>query len=102
MGWKNLGETTTEEGQKVLFGGKEDKHEHGVLSLVHKNIVNTVTGCRPVSSKLITIRPRAVSLNITIVQATPPTSDSDNGIEDFFDQLQNVIDQTSKKDILVM
>ena len=32
-------------------------------------IVNTVMGCHPVSSRLITIRLRAVPFNITIVQA---------------------------------
>ena len=39
---------------------KKDKDEHGVGFLVHKDIVNTVMGCRPVSSRLITIRLRVV------------------------------------------
>ena len=40
---------------------------------------------------------------ITIVQVYAPTSDyDDNEIEEFYDQLQNVIDQTPKKDILVV
>ena len=61
--------------------------------------MNTALGCRPVSSRLITIR----LINITIVQAYAPTSDyDDNKIEEFYDQLQNVIDQTPKKDILVV
>ena len=103
MKWKNIGKTATEEGHKVFFGGKEDKHELGVGFLVHKNIVNTVMGCRPVSSGLVTIRPRAVPFNITIGQVYAPTSDYDvNEIEEFYDQLQNVIDQTPKKDILVV
>ena len=72
MRWKNFGETTTEEGHKVFFSGKENKHKHGVGFLVHKNIVNTVKGCRPVSSRLITICLRAVPFNITIVQMYPP------------------------------
>ena len=39
---------------------------------------------------------------ITIVQVYAPTSDyNDNEIEEFYDQLQTVIDQTPKKDILV-
>ena len=51
--------------------------------------------CRPVSSRLIIIRLRAVPFNITIVQAYAPTSDhDDNKIEEFYDQLQ--------KDILVV
>ena len=78
MRWKNFGETTTEEGHKVFFSGKEDKHEHGIGFLVHDDIVNTVMGCRPVSSRLITIRLRAVPFNITIVQAHAPTSDYDD------------------------
>ena len=47
MRWKNFGKTTTEEGHKVFFSGKEGKHEHGVGFLVHKDIVNTVMGCPP-------------------------------------------------------
>ena len=61
MNWKNFGETTTEEGHNVFFGGKEDKHEHGVGFLV---------------------RLRAVPFNITTVQAYALTSDyDDNEIE---------------------
>jgi hypothetical protein len=71
--WKNFGETTTLEGHKLYFSGREDKHEHGVGFLVHKDSVNTVMGCRPVSSRLITIRLRATPFNITIIQAYAPT-----------------------------
>ena len=103
MRQKNFGETTTEEGHKAFFSGKEDKHERGVGFLVHKDIVNIVIGYRPVSSRLITIRLRAIFFNITIVQAYAPTSDYDeNEIEIFCDQLQNITDQTPKKDILVV
>ena len=60
-------------------------------------------GCRPVSSRLITIRLRAIPFNITIVQVYAPTSDyDDNEIDEFYDQLQNVIGQTPKKGILVV
>ena len=76
---------------------------HDVGFLVHKNIVNTVMGCHPVSSSFITIRLRAVPFNIIIVQAYAQTSDYDeNEIEEFYDQLQNAIDQTPKKGILVV
>ena len=65
--------------------------------------MNTVMGCCAVSSRLITIHLKAVPFNITIVQAYAPTSDyDDNKTEEFYDQLQNVIDQTPKKDILVL
>ena len=65
--------------------------------------MNTVMGRHPVSSRLITIRLRAAPFNITMVQMNAPKSDDDgNEIEEFYDQLHNVIDQTPKKDILVV
>ena len=46
---------------------------------------------------------RAIPFNITIVQGYTPTSDcDDNKIEEFCDHIQDVIDQTPKKDILVV
>ena len=100
MRWKNFGETTTEEGHKVFFSGKEDKYEHGVGFLVHKDILNTVMGSHPVSSRLITIRLWAVPFNVTIVQAT--SDYGDNEIQEFYGQIKSVIDQTPKKDVLVV
>ena len=42
-------------------------NEQVVGFLVHKDIVNTVMECLPVSSRLITFRLRAVPFNFTIV-----------------------------------
>ena len=52
---------------------------------------------------LISIRMGAVPFNITIIQVYAPTSGHDD-IEDdhFYHQLQETIDQTPKKDILVV
>ena len=71
--------------------------------LIHKDTVNVIMGCRPVSNRLNTIRLKASSFSITIIQANAPTTDyGDDDIEDFYDQLQEVIDQVPKKDILVV
>ena len=52
---------------KVYFSGKEDRHEYGVDFLVHKDIISAVLGCRPVSSRLISICLRAAPFNVTII-----------------------------------
>ena len=95
--WKNFGETSTPEGHKLFFSGREDRHELEVGFLMHKDTVNVIMGCRLVSSRLITIRLMASPFNITIIQAYAPTTDYDVD-----DQLQEVIDQAPKKDILVV
>ena len=52
-------------------------------------------GCRPVSSRLIVIRLRASPFNIT-------SDYDDDAIEDFYERLQEILDQSPKKDILVV
>ena len=82
---------------------KEGKHEYGVGFLVHKDVVDAVLGCQPVSSRLISIRLRAAPFNITIIQVYVPTSGHDDTeVDHFYQQLQETIDQTPKKDILVV
>ena len=100
--WRNFGETTTQDGRKLYFSGKEDRHENGVGFLVHKDAVNTVMGCQPISNRLI-IRLRATPFNITVVQAYAPTTDyDDEKIEGFYEELQEVLDQIPKEDILIV
>ena len=103
MRWKNIGETSTQEEHNLYYSGRDDKHQQGVGFLIHKNTVNRAMGCRPISSRLITIRLRTTLFNITIIQAYAPTSDyDDDDVEYFYEQLQEVLDQTPKKDILVV
>ena len=103
MRWRNFGETITEEGRKVFFGGKEEKRKLGIGLLVHKDFVNIVMGSRPDCNRPITIRLGAVTFYIIVVQAYAPISEyDDDGVENCNDLLQNVIDQALKKDILVV
>ena len=83
--------------------GEENRYEYGVGFPVHKDIASAVLGCRPVSSRLISIRLRAASFNITILQVYAPTSGQGESYVDHFNHhLQEIIDQTPKKDILVV
>ena len=103
MRWKNFGEMSTDDGHKVYFSGEEGKHEYGVGFLVHKDVVGAVLGCQPVSSRLMSIRLRAAPFNITIIQVYAPTSGHDDSeVDHFYQKLQETIDQTPKKDILVV
>ena len=65
MRWKNFGEMSTDEEHKVYFSGEENRYEYGVGFLVHKDIVIAVLGCRPVSSRLISLRLKTAPFIIT-------------------------------------
>ena len=81
------------EGHKLYFSGSEDGHEYGDIFLIHKDTVNAFMGCQPVSCQLITIRLKASTLNITIIQAYGLTTNyDDDDVKDFYDQLQEDVD----------
>ena len=65
--------------------------------------MNAVLGCLPVSTSLISIRPRAAPFNNTIIQGYAPTSGHvDSEVDHFYQQLQETINQALKKNILVL
>ena len=102
MRWKKSGEIPTDGSHRVYFSGKEDKHEQGVGFLVHKDIVKCIIGCRPISSRLMTVRLRASPFNITIIQVYVPTSSYDDSeVDEFYRELQSLVDQTPKQDMVV-
>ena len=103
MRWKKIGEMSTDDGHKVYFSGEQDRHEYGVGFLLHKDMASAVLGCRPVSSRLISIRLGAAPFNITTIQVYALTYGHDESeVAHFYQQLQETIDQTLKKDILVV
>ena len=93
----NLIESVSEDFPSYFyFSGEEDKHEYiGYGFLVHNDIESAVVGCRPVSSRLISIRLSAASFNITIIQVYVLTSGHDDSeVDHFYQQFQETIDQT--------
>ena len=70
---------------------------------MQKDIVKSVIGCRPVSSKLMTVQLRASPFNITIIQVYAPTSNyDDSDVDEFYRELESLVEQTPKQDILVV
>ena len=65
--------------------------------------MENVIGCRPISSRLMTMRLRASPFNITIIQLYAPTSSYDDSeVDEFYRDFQSLVDQTPKQDILVV
>ena len=82
--WKNSEEMSSDGKHNVYFSGEEDRHEYVVGFLLHKGMVSAVLGCRPVSSRLISIRLRASPFNVTIMHVYLPTSGHDHNEADNF------------------
>ena len=103
MRWTGFGERTIDEGHKIWYSGHDTQHHQGVAFLVHKEKTASIISCTPVSSRLITIRIAASPMNITVIQVYAPTSShEDEEVEEFYEQIENIIRKTPKKDFLII
>ena len=70
---------------KLYFNGRDDKHEQGVGFLIHKNTVNCILGCRPISSRAGAHKQRTIPVittsRLTMLTKPPVTSRGNNNIQ---------------------
>ncbi|XP_052212146.1 craniofacial development protein 2-like [Dreissena polymorpha] len=98
-----FGETSTDEGHKILFSGEDSIHRQGVAFIVRKEVVNSVISCTPVFSRIISILISAKPHYITIIEIYAPTADyKDDEIKQFYEELERIIFKVPKRDILIV
>ena len=95
--WTRFGELTTDKSHKIWFSADDIKHQHGVAFIIWKEVTGSVISCTPISSRLISICILVKPHNITIIQAYVPTTDyEDVNVEEFYEQVDNIITKTKK------
>ena len=103
MRWSGKGHFTSKHGHTIYYSGKENSGHNGVALIANNVISNHVMGYNPVNDRIITIRLQATPLNISLVQVYAPTSTaSDEDIESFYNQLQDVLDSLPNKDFTIV
>ena len=100
--WEGDGHFRTDDGDKVYYsGGKGSKH--GVAVIITGKTANAVLGYKAVSDRIITVRIGAKPFNTTIIQLYAPTTQyDDDAIEDWYEQVQETVDQSPKQDIIII
>ena len=69
--------------------------------MVNKRIRNAVLGCNLKNDRMMSVRFQNKPFNITVIQAYAPTSNAEEAeIEWFFEDLQDLLEPTPKKDVL--
>ena len=81
MRLKNSGEATTDETHRVYLSGKDENYQYGVVFLVHKDIVSSLS----TEADLLPFAGRHPFYNSTIKQVYVATSnDDDNLLEELY------------------
>ena len=69
--------------------------------MVNKRVQNAVIGCNLKNDRMISVRFQDKPLNITVIQVHAPTSNAEEAeVEQFYEDLQDLLELTPKKEVL--
>ena len=85
----------------IYYCGQESLRRNGVAIMVKKRVRNAVLGCNLENNRMISIHLQGKSFNITVIQVHAPTSNAEEAeVEWFYEDLQDLLELTHKKDFL--
>ena len=71
--------------------------------MVNKRVRNAVLGCNLKNNRMISVRSQSKPFNIMVIQAYAPTSNAEEAeVERFYEDLQDLLELTPKKDVLLI
>ena len=85
----------------IYYCGQESLRRNGVAIMVNKRVQNAVLGGNIKNDRMISVRFQGKPFNITVIQVYAPTSNAEEA-EQFYEELQDLLGLTPKKDVLVI
>ena len=98
--WTGMGEFNSDD-HYIYYCGQESLRRNGVAMMVNKRVPNAGPGCSLKNDRMISVRFQGKPFNIMVIQAYAPTSNTEEAeVEWFYEDLQDLLELTPKKDIL--
>ena len=95
-----MGEFNSDE-HYIYYCGQESLRRNGVANVVNKRVQNAVLGCNLKNDRMNSVRLQGKPFNITVIQVYAPTSNAEEAeFERFYEDLQDLLELTPKKDVL--
>ena len=84
----------------IYYCGQKSPRRNGVAIVVNKS-PNAVLGCDLKNDRMISVHFQGKPFNITVIQIYAPTSNAEEAeVERFYEDLQDLLELTPKKDVL--
>ena len=85
----------------IYYCGQESVRRNGVAVIVNKRVQNAVIGFSLKNDRMISVHFQGKPFNITVIQVYSPISYAEVAeVEWFYEDLQDLLELTSKKDVL--
>ena len=96
-----MGEFNSDYHYIYYCGQEESLRRNGVALIVNKRVQNAVLGCNLKNDRMISVCFQGKPFNITVIQVYAPTSNAEEAeVKQFYEDLQDLLELTPKKDIL--
>ncbi|XP_060137402.1 uncharacterized protein LOC132593028, partial [Zootoca vivipara] len=100
--WKGMGEFRSGD-YHIYYCGQKSCSRNGVALIVNKRVAKAVMGCNLKNDRMISIRIQGRPFNITVIQVYAPTTGAEESeIDQFYEDLQHLLEMTPKKDVLLI
>ena len=97
--WTGRGEFNSDD-HYIYYCGQESLRRNVVAITVNKRVQNAVLGCNLWNDRMISVHFQGNSFNIRVIQVYAPTSNTEEAeVERFYEDLQDLLEWTPKKDI---
>ena len=103
--WNGSGRTRLTSGDTIIYSGQEEgqPHMYGIALLMTPEATQALLSWEPVSPRILTARFNSKGRKVTIFQCYAPTNTADmEEKEEFYDQIQAVIDRAPKRDMKIL
>ena len=98
--WTGMGEFNSDD-HYIYYCGQESLRRNGVAIMVNKRVRNAVLGCNLKNDRMISVYFQGKPFNITVIQIYALTSNGEEAeVEQFYEDLQDLLELTSKKNVL--
>ena len=98
--WTGMGEFNSDD-HYIYNCGQESLRRNGVAIMVNKRVRNAVLGCSLKNDRMISVHFQGKPFNITVIQVYVLTNSAEEAeVEWFYEDLQDLLELTSKKDVL--
>ena len=85
----------------IYYCGQESLRRNGVSIIVNKRVQNAVLGCNLKNDRMVSVHFQGKQFNITVIQVYVLNSNAEEAkVEQFYEDLQNLLELTPKKDVL--
>ena len=85
----------------IYYHGRESLRRNGVAFVVNKRVWNAVLGCKLKNNRMISVCFQGKPFNNTVIQVYVPTTNAEDAeVEEFYEDLQDLLELTPKKDVL--